>query len=94
MSTHPLHAFYLHLQNQNDMQKEKAEKVRQEREELPDITEELRTKFRQHREKFEAAREPLLEGLASKYDLDLFKEAQARACEQLVNIIQNKTTDC
>lgn len=68
------------------MQKEKADRVRQEREELPDITEELRKKFRQHREKFEAAREPLLEGLASKYDLELFREAQARACEQLVNI--------
>ncbi|KAL5021148.1 hypothetical protein ScPMuIL_000303 [Solemya velum] len=73
----------LRRQNQNDMQKEKADRVRQEREELPDITEELRKKFRQHREKFEAAREPLLEGLASKYDLELFREAQARACEQL-----------
>jgi len=44
----------------------------------------MKGKHRQHREKLERAREPLLQGLASSYDLKLFKEAQAKACEVLV----------
>ena len=45
--------------------------------------------FRQHREhatKYDKTRQPLLTGLASQYDLKLFQDAQARACEQRVGI--------
>ncbi|KAK3595862.1 hypothetical protein CHS0354_014686 [Potamilus streckersoni] len=73
----------LRRQNPSEVQKEKAEKVRRARKVQPDITEEVRISHRQHREKFEKAREPLLAGLASDYDLKMFREAQARACEQM-----------
>lgn len=58
--------------------------VRDERKKFKEIPDELRKKHRAHKENFERAREPLLQGLASKSDLKLFKEAQAKACEVLV----------
>ena len=69
---------------QTTEQKDKVRAVRDERKKFKEIPEDLRKKHRQHKEKFERAREPLLQGLASKNDLKLFKEAQARACEVLV----------
>ncbi|XP_064600593.1 histone acetyltransferase KAT7-like isoform X2 [Liolophura sinensis] len=47
---------------------------------LPD---EDRKEHQQHRELHDTSREPLLQGLASEYDLKMFKEAQARACEKM-----------
>lgn len=58
--------------------------VRDERKKFKEIPDDLRKKHRAHKENFERAREPLLQGLASKSDLKLFKEAQAKACEVLV----------
>ncbi|KAJ8317051.1 hypothetical protein KUTeg_004955 [Tegillarca granosa] len=73
----------LRRQIQTDEQKVKINQIREERKKYTEPTEEIRSKHRQHREKFERAREPLLQGLASEYDLKLFREAQARACEVL-----------
>ena len=56
-----------------------------DRKDVPDFTEEIREQHKRHQEKFEKAREPLLNGLASNYDLKLFREAQARACEITVS---------
>lgn len=72
------------FQVQTNEQKEKVRAVRDERKKFKEIPEDLRKKHREHKENFERAREPLLQGLASKSDLKLFKEAQAKACEVLV----------
>lgn len=72
------------FQVQTNEQKEKVRAVRDERKKFKEIPDELRKKHRAHKENFERAREPLLQGLASKSDLKLFKEAQAKACEVLV----------
>ena len=72
-------------QNPNEEQRVKLEAVKQAREDVPDFTEEIREQHKLHKEKYEKAREPLLTGLASKYDLKLFREAQARACEKAVS---------
>lgn len=68
---------------QTNEQKEKVRAVRDERKKFKEIPDDLRKKHRAHKENFERAREPLLQGLASKSDLKLFKEAQAKACEVL-----------
>lgn len=72
------------MQIQTSEQKDKVRAVREERKKYKEVSDDLRKKQRQHKEKFERSREPLLHGLASKNDLKLFKEAQARACEVLV----------
>ena len=69
---------------QSDEQKEKVRLIREERKKFREVTEEVRENHRNHREKYERAREPLLQGLATQFDLKLFREAQARACEVLV----------
>ncbi|XP_033756553.1 histone acetyltransferase KAT7-like [Pecten maximus] len=82
----------LRKQIQTDEQKEKSENIRKLRKSLPEITEEDKKKHRNHREKYEKGREPLLNGLASNYDLKLFREAQARACEVLEHEITQHYT--
>lgn len=67
----------------------KLDKVIKDRKDVPEFTEEIREQHKKHSEKYEKSREPLLNGLASKYDLKLFREAQARACEISVSI-QNR----
>ncbi|PVD30364.1 hypothetical protein C0Q70_09628 [Pomacea canaliculata] len=64
-------------------QKHKLEKIRAERHKKADFTPEIREKHSKHRETYQMTRQPLLDGLASNYDMELFKEAQARACELL-----------
>lgn len=71
----------LRRQNPNEEQRQKLDKVIKDRKAVPEFTEEIREQHKKHSEKYEKAREPLLNGLASKYDLKLFREAQARACE-------------
>ena len=72
-------------QMQSDEQKQKVEKVRLARQKKMELTPELREKHSKHRETYHMTRQPLLDGLASEYDMELFKEAQARACELLVS---------
>ena len=43
-----------------------------------------REKNRNHREEYHKSREPLLDGLTSQYDMDLFRQAQIRASEEMV----------
>ncbi|CAH1261435.1 KAT7 [Branchiostoma lanceolatum] len=64
-------------------QKEYKEKVKEQRKVKPVISEEQKEKARQHKKTHENNREPLLEGLTSQYDLELFREAQARAAEDM-----------
>lgn len=65
-------------------QKDKAQKVNEIRKKgnVP-LSLELQNEHLAHKEKHGRTREPLLKGLASHYDLRLFREAQARACEQM-----------
>lgn len=67
----------------SDEQKQKLVKVRAARQKKVELTAELREKHSKHRETYQMTRQPLLDGLASDYDMELFKEAQARACELL-----------
>ena len=73
-----------HVQIQSEEQKQKVDWMRVARQKKVEWTAELKEKHRAHRDTFQMTRQPLLEGLASDYDMDLFKEAQARACELLV----------
>ncbi|KAK3095297.1 hypothetical protein FSP39_012942 [Pinctada imbricata] len=82
----------LRRQVQTEEQKERVKSIREERKKFREVTDELRQTHRNHREKFERAREPLLQGLASEYDLRLFREAQARACEVLEHEITTHYT--
>ena len=70
----------------SDSQKAKLEKVTKARSKKPEITEEVREEHRQHKQKYGNSRQPLITGLTSDYDYELFREAQARACELLVSI--------
>lgn len=72
----------LRRQNPNEEQRVKLDKVNKDRKDVPEFTEEIREQHLLHKEKYEKAREPLLNGLASNYDLKLFREAQAKACEK------------
>ena len=47
---------------------------------------EVLEKHSQHQKKHGRSREPLLSGVTTEYDLKLFREAQARACEEIVSI--------
>ena len=48
------------------------------------ITEEQKENYEKFRDQYENSRQPLLVGLTSDYDLQLFQQAQAKACEELV----------
>ncbi len=49
------------------------------------ITEEQKENYEKFRDQYENSRQPLLVGLTSDYDLQLFQQAQAKACEELVS---------
>ncbi|ESO81950.1 hypothetical protein LOTGIDRAFT_135618, partial [Lottia gigantea] len=68
---------------QNEEQKSRLDKVRSLRRKQPELTEEIKETHRNHKQKHGASREPLMNGLASEYDLELFREAQAKASERL-----------
>lgn len=67
----------------SESQKAKLEKVTKARSKKPEITEKVREEHRQHKQKYGNSRQPLITGLTSDYDYELFREAQARACELL-----------
>lgn len=71
---------------QTDEQKVKVIKIRGMRQKFGDIPEDIKVEHRKYKDTYERAREPLLQGLASDFDLKLFREAQAKACEVLVVI--------
>ncbi|XP_046358489.1 histone acetyltransferase KAT7-like isoform X1 [Haliotis cracherodii] len=73
----------LRRQVQTDEQKAKSDRIRSLRKKHADLSDEEKDKHRKHREKYNTTRQPLLNGLASEYDLKLFKEAQAKACEKM-----------
>ena len=51
-----------------------------------EMSEEMKENYMKHRKEYENTREPLLNGLTSDYDLQLFRQAQARAIEDLVGL--------
>ncbi|KAI8737857.1 histone acetyltransferase KAT7 isoform X1 [Biomphalaria glabrata] len=67
----------------SESQKLKYEKITKARNKRPEITEEVKEKQRKHKEEHGNSRQPLISGLTSDYDYELFKEAQSRACELL-----------
>lgn len=73
----------LRHQIQTDEQKQKAKEVQAARQRKIELTADVTEKHQKHRETYQMTRQPLLDGLASDFDMDLFREAQARACELL-----------
>uniref|UniRef100_A0A0B7APH3 Histone acetyltransferase n=1 Tax=Arion vulgaris TaxID=1028688 RepID=A0A0B7APH3_9EUPU len=67
----------------SESQRAKREKLIKARAKKPEITEEVKEKHRKHKEMYGNTRQPLISGLTSDYDYELFKEAQSRACELL-----------
>ncbi|XP_054760219.2 histone acetyltransferase KAT7-like isoform X2 [Lytechinus pictus] len=77
-----------HQEQENDEKKalrqsQKRYQVQEIRRQRKDLSEDLKVKSRQHREEFHKSREPLLNGITSQFDLDLFREAQMRASEEM-----------
>jgi histone acetyltransferase MYST2 len=72
------------FQVQTDEQKLKVNKICEMRRRFRDIPEDIKSEHRKFQDTYDRAREPLLQGLASEFDLKLFREAQAKACEVLV----------
>ena len=68
-----------------DESKQFREKITNKRKKKVEVSDDMKTKYNKHREDFGNSREPLLEGLTSDHDLDLFRQAQAMACEELVS---------
>ncbi len=60
--------------------------MEEEKKKKPEVTEEVKKKWEEHRQLYQMSREPLLTGLSSEYDLKLFREAQALAAEQVVSV--------
>ncbi|XP_063434737.1 histone acetyltransferase KAT7-like [Mytilus trossulus] len=77
---------------QTDEQKVKVIKIRGMRQKFRDIPEDIKVEHRKYKDTYERAREPLLQGLASEFDLKLFREAQAKACEVLEHEITQHYT--
>ncbi|BFY97606.1 hypothetical protein BsWGS_00648 [Bradybaena similaris] len=67
----------------SESQRVKREIITKVREKKPEITEEVKEKHRKHKETYGSTRQPLISGLTSDYDYELFREAQSRACELL-----------
>lgn len=77
-----------HLEQENEEKKilrqsQKRYQVQEVRRQRKDVPDDLKVKSRQHREEFHKSREPLLNGITSQFDLDLFREAQMRASEEM-----------
>lgn len=72
------------LQALSESQRVKREIITKAREKKPEITEDVKEKHRKHKETYGSTRQPLISGLTSDYDYELFREAQSRACELLV----------
>ena len=52
-----------------------------------ELSSELRQQHEQHRLQFGTNRQPLLDGLASDFDLQLFRDAQMMACQEAVSVL-------
>lgn len=78
----------------SESQKIKYEKITKARRKRPEVTEEVKEKHRKHKEQHGNTRQPLISGLTSEYDYELFKEAQSRACELLKGLGMNSFSLC
>ena len=65
-------------------QKDYRNRVQSLRNRKPVITPEVKENLANHKRRYVKSREPLLKDITTQYDLDLFREAQAKACEQIV----------
>ncbi|XP_074647160.1 histone acetyltransferase KAT7-like [Tubulanus polymorphus] len=69
--------------NPTDNQKSKIQRYRECRRKKPDPRTQFENKKKriEHKQKYSTSREPLLNGITSQYDIQLFREAQQRALE-------------
>jgi len=67
----------------SEEQKEKHEKYMKSRAKKTEISEDVKEQHHKHKKEFGNTRQPLINGLTTDYDYELFKEAQSRACELL-----------
>ena len=58
--------------------------------ERPELTDQLKENHNKHKDKYGREREPILNGLTSDIDLELFREAQAKACGEMVKYTRGK----
>ena len=63
---------------------EKKQQVAIARSQFEGVTSSTIQQLREHFEAHGKNREPMLDGISSDYDMKLFREAQARACEDKV----------
>ncbi|XP_077985031.1 histone acetyltransferase KAT7-like [Glandiceps talaboti] len=70
-------------------QQQKKYKIHDLRRQRRELSLEQKKENEIHRQQYAKTRQPLLKGLTSQYDLELFKEAQARAAEEMENESQD-----
>ena len=70
------------------------QKVREKRICYTETTESDKQLFKDHYEQYQRRREPLLKVLASKVDVKLFRQAQAKACEDPVSYLNEIVMYC
>ena len=69
------------LQSATASQKVTRRQVSERRSLRPaDVTAGVRAEWEEHRQRYGRTRQPLLGGITSEYDLQLFQEAQSKAC--------------
>ena len=75
-----------YIQSPARLQQQKKYNIKELRRARKELTQDQKEKHKNHREEFHKSREPMLNGLTSQYDLDLFREAQNRASEEMVGV--------
>ncbi|XP_071806645.1 histone acetyltransferase KAT7-like isoform X1 [Asterias amurensis] len=73
----------LRQSNPARLKQQKKYQVLELRRQRKEMAADQREKNRNHREEYHKSREPLLDGLTSQYDMDLFRQAQIRASEEM-----------
>ena len=75
---------FIHHQVVTPEQKELKRSVMASRLANKELSSEMRQQHEQHRLLYGTSRQPLLDGLASEFDLALFRDAQMMACQEAV----------
>ncbi|XP_022098508.1 histone acetyltransferase KAT7-like [Acanthaster planci] len=83
----------LRQSSESRFKQQKKYQVLELRRQRKELSAEQREKNRNHREEFHKSREPLLDGLTSQYDMDLFRQAQIRASEEMEREYNNMPYD-
>ncbi|XP_071842806.1 histone acetyltransferase KAT7-like isoform X2 [Apostichopus japonicus] len=75
------------------IQQQKRYQVQELRRQRRDLIPDQIDRNRQHRDEYHKSREPLLDGLTSQYDLELFRKAQMRAAEDMERGFEGRSVD-